>query len=114
MNHSGESRGAGNQDDLSPEDRLRNELLTSGLYDLVPLAEVESVITGERLAATTAEQRDLALSAIRSLVNDGLMEFEGWSDVPLDEAMARVHLHHPLRRSGNVGIRCVAQTHRRR
>jgi hypothetical protein len=91
MNHSGDSRGAENQADLSAEDRLRNELLTGGLYDLVPLAEVESVITGERLAATTVEQQELALSAMRSLVNDGLMEFEGWGDLPLNKAMERVH-----------------------
>jgi hypothetical protein len=76
---------------LTPHDRLRTKLLTSGLYDLVPLAEVESIITGERLAATTAEQQELAVSTVRSLVADGLMKFEGWDDLSLDEAMARVH-----------------------
>jgi hypothetical protein len=35
--------------------RLCTRLLTSGHYDMVPLAEVKSVITGEHLAATTAE-----------------------------------------------------------
>lgn len=72
------------------QDRLRAELLTGGLYDLVPPAEVESVITRDDLADTIAEQQQLALSTIRSLVEDGLMEFDGWGDVPLDEAMARV------------------------
>lgn len=76
---------------LSAQDRLRKQLLTSGLYDLVPLAEVESVITGEHLAETPAEQQQLAMSVVRSLVTDGLMEFEGWDGVALDDAMARVH-----------------------
>jgi hypothetical protein len=73
------------------QDRLRSELLVSGLYDMVPLAEVESVITGEHLAATTVKQQELALSVMRSIVDDGLMEFVGWEDLPLDEAMARVY-----------------------
>lgn len=90
MNHPHEAQSAENQADLSAESRLRTELLTSGLYDLVPLAEVESVITGQHLAATIAEQQELALSVIRSLITDGLMEFEGWGDLSLDEAMARV------------------------
>ncbi|MEZ0364200.1 hypothetical protein ACAG26_10935 [Mycobacterium sp. pUA109] len=72
------------------QDRLRKELLTSGLYDLVPLAQVESVITRDDLAETTAEQQSLALSTIRSLVADGLMQFDEWDDIPLDEAMSRV------------------------
>jgi len=77
---------------MTAQDRLRAKLLASGLYDLVPMAEVEAVITGEHLAATTAEQQALALSTMRSLVADGLMKFEGWDDdLPLDEAMARVH-----------------------
>lgn len=79
------------QSDLIARDRLRAKLLTSGLYDLVPLAEVESLVTGEHLAETTAEQHELALSTVRSLVADGLMKFEGWDDVPLEKAMARVH-----------------------
>ena len=73
------------------QQRLRTELLTSGLYDLVPLAEIESVITGEHLAATTAEQQELALSVVRSVIADGLMDVEGWDGVLLDEAMARMH-----------------------
>lgn len=66
-------------------------MLISGLYDQVPLAEVESVITGEHLAQTVAAQQELALSAIRSLVDAGLMEFDGWDDLPLDAAMSRVY-----------------------
>lgn len=80
MNRPDEARCAEYQADLTAEGRLRTKLLTSGLYDLVPLAEVESVVTGEHLAATTAEQQELALSVIRSLVSDGLMGFEGWGD----------------------------------
>ncbi len=33
---------AENQTVMTPQDRLRSELLTSGLYDWVPLAEVDS------------------------------------------------------------------------
>jgi hypothetical protein len=76
---------------MNAQDRLRTELLTSGLYDLVPMAQVESVITGDHLAATTSDQQALALSVVRSLVADGLMDFVGWDELPLDEAMARVH-----------------------
>jgi hypothetical protein len=41
--------------------------------------------------ACGAEQQELALSLMRSLINDGLMEFEEWGDLLFDEAMARVH-----------------------
>jgi hypothetical protein len=91
MNHPDEARSAESRVDLTAEGWLRTKVLTSGLYDLVPLAEVESVITGKHLAVTSVEQQELALSVIRSLVNDGLMEFEGWGDLSLDEAMGRVH-----------------------
>jgi len=76
---------------MTPQDRLRNEVLISGLYDLVPLAQVESVITRDSLAATTVAQQELALSVIRSLVDDGLMQFEGWDELSFDEQMARLH-----------------------
>lgn len=85
-----EADRAANETAIAARNRLRAELLTSGLYDLVPLAEIESVITRDPLAATTADQQELALSVMRSLVDDGLMEFEGWDNLPLDEAMARV------------------------
>lgn len=70
--------------------KLRSALLTSSLYDDVPLAEVESVITRNGLADGVAEQQQLALSVIRSLVEDGLMKFQGWDDIGIDEAMQRV------------------------
>lgn len=76
---------------MTPQDRLRNEVLISGLYDLVPLAQIESVITRDSLAGTTVAQQELALSVIRSLVGDGLMQFEGWDELSLDEQMARLH-----------------------
>ncbi|BCO38322.1 hypothetical protein [Mycobacterium heckeshornense] len=81
-------RGAENQ---RAQERLCRELLISGLYDQVPLAQVESVITRDDLAQTVAAQQELALSAIRSLVDAGLMEFDGWEDLPLDAAMSRVY-----------------------
>ena len=84
-------RRADSQTARGVQGRLRSELLVSGLYDMVPLAEVESVIAGEHLAATTVKQQELALSVVRSLVDDGLMEFVGWEDLPLNEAMARVY-----------------------
>jgi hypothetical protein len=90
MTEPDKARRAENHIAMAAQDRLRAELLTSGLYDLVPLAEVESVITRDRLAVTTADQQELALSVMRSLVNEGLMEFQGWDNLPLDEAMARV------------------------
>jgi hypothetical protein len=90
MSDADEASGANERAELSSETRLRNELLTSGLYDLVPLAEVESVITRDDLAATAAELQELALSVMRSLVSDGLMEFDGYSDLSLDEAMAHI------------------------
>jgi hypothetical protein len=71
-------------------DKLRSALLTSSLYDDVPLAQVESVVTRDELAEGPADQQELALSVIRSLVEDGLMTFEGWDALGLDEAMDRV------------------------
>ena len=75
---------------MTARETLRAELLTSGLSEEVPLAEVETVINRLELTKTTAERHELALSTMRSLVADGLMQFYGWEDVPLDEAMARV------------------------
>ena len=72
------------------QDRLHNELFKSTLYDDVPLAEVESVITGNDLAEDPADIQQLALTVIRSLVEDGLMKFKGWDDLDLDSAMDRV------------------------
>lgn len=74
---------------MTPERKLRDELLVSGLYDIVPLIEIQSEITKEQRA--TAEQQQHVLSLMRSLVEDGLMEFVGWETLPLDESMARVH-----------------------
>jgi uncharacterized protein with GYD domain len=81
-------------------DRLRKELLTSGLYDWVPLVEVKTAIANYHLADTLAAQQDLALRTIRSLVEDGLMEigdlpgpdgkFPAWN-LQIDAAMERVY-----------------------
>jgi hypothetical protein len=75
---------------MTARETLRTELLTSGLSDEVPLAEVETVINRLQLTKTTAERQELALSTMRSLVADGLVQFYGWEDLPLEEAMARV------------------------
>jgi hypothetical protein len=99
MTHSDEARGADSGITTSAQERLRTEVLTSALYDWVPLAEVDSIIIDNHLAENISALQDLALRTIRSLVNDGLMEIgdlpsEGrklitW-DVPLDEALARI------------------------
>jgi hypothetical protein len=84
---------------VTAEDRLRAEILTSGLYDWVPLAEIDSIIIDNHLAKDLPAQQDLALKTIRSLAEDGLMEIgdlpsegrrlEVW-DVSLDEALERI------------------------
>lgn len=84
---------------MTAQDRLRAELLTNGLHDWVPLAEVDSIIIDNHLAQTLSTRQNLALETIRSLVEDGLMEIgdlpsQGsriipW-DVPLDAALARI------------------------
>lgn len=98
--HPGEDRRAENQTAITAQDRLRAELLISGLDDLVPLAEVESVIVRDQLASTTAQQQQFALQTIRSLLEDGLMQigdlpypggkFPAW-DLSIDAAMERVY-----------------------
>jgi hypothetical protein len=85
---------------MNAQDRLRNELLTSGLFDWVPPIEVQIAITQYHLAETLPAQQDLALQTIRSLVEEGLMrigdlpgpdgKFPAWN-LPVDAAMERVH-----------------------
>ncbi|MCV7196792.1 hypothetical protein [Mycobacterium angelicum] len=85
---------------MTPQQRLRAELLTSGLDDWVPLVEVETVINRASLADTLAAQQDLALRTIRTLLEDGLMQigdlpgpgenFAGWG-ISIDAAMQRVY-----------------------
>jgi hypothetical protein len=72
------------------QDKLRNELLISSLYDDIPLAQIEGAITRDHLAEGPAQIQQLALSVIRSLVEDGLMMFVGGENVDIDEAMERV------------------------
>jgi protein involved in temperature-dependent protein secretion len=84
---------------MTAQDRLRKEMLTSGLYDWVPLAEVDSIILDNHLTETLSARQDLALKTIRSLVEDGLMEIGdlpsqgsrlvAWG-VSLDAALARI------------------------
>jgi hypothetical protein len=86
-------------EDQTAQERLRKELLSSGLYDWVPLAEVDSIIIDNHLADTLPAQQDLALQTIRSLAEDGLMEIGDLPDkgdriipwnVSLDAALARI------------------------
>lgn len=81
------------------DERLRAELLTSGLSDWVSLAEVQQIISHFELADTDSERQDLTLRTIRSLLNDGLMQigelpgpeetFPAWE--PINVAMDRLH-----------------------
>jgi hypothetical protein len=85
---------------LTTQDRLRRELLISGLSDWVPLVEVETAITHYHLAETLPAQQDLALRTIQSLVTDGLIEigdlpgpgekFLAWN-LSIHAAMERVY-----------------------
>ena len=59
---------------VNAEVRLRKELLASGLEDWVSMAEVQTIISHLRLADTAQERQLLVLKAIRSLLNDGLMQ----------------------------------------
>jgi hypothetical protein len=87
------------QRDANAYDRLRAELLISGLSDWVSLAEVQQIISHFQLADTDRERQDLVLKTIRSLLEDGLMQigelpgpdgtFPAWE--PIDVAMDRLH-----------------------
>ena len=100
MTQPDETRPPEDQTAMAAGDRLRRELLISGLYDMVPLIQVEQVITRNDLAETLPAQQDLALRTIRSLVEDGLMEigglpgpgekFPAWN-LSIDAAMERVY-----------------------
>jgi hypothetical protein len=59
---------------MATQDRLRRELLISGLHDWIPLMEAVTAITHYHLADTLPAQQDLTLRTIRSLLADGLME----------------------------------------
>lgn len=60
--------------EAAAQEQLRTELLTSGLYDWVPMIEVTTTIAHYHLAETLSQQQDLALRTIRSLLDDGLMQ----------------------------------------
>ena len=87
------------QRDQNADERLRAELLTSGLSDWVSLAEVQQIISDFQLADTDKEHQDLTLRTVRSLLEDGLMQigelpgpdgtFPAWE--PTDVAMDRLH-----------------------
>jgi hypothetical protein len=79
-------------------ERLRAELLISGLSDWVSLAEVQQIISHFQLADTDTERQDLTLGTIGSLLQDGHMQigelpgpdgrFPAWE--PIDAAMDRL------------------------
>ena len=80
------------------DERLRAELLVSGLTDWVSLAEVQQLISHFQLADTDSDRQDLTLRTVRSLLEDGLMQigelpgpeetFPAWE--PIDVAMDRL------------------------
>ena len=85
---------------VTPQDRLRNQLLRDALSNALPMGRVTSLIAHDHLTETVAGQQDLALRTIRSLLEDGLMEIGdpkggvgtlvAW-DLSVDAAMKRVH-----------------------
>ena len=89
----------GAQRDQCADERLRAELLISGLSDWVSLAEVQQITSHFELADTDRERQDLVLRTINSLLKDGLMQigelpgpdgtFPAWE--PIDVAMDRLH-----------------------
>src|SRR5690349_1529998 len=84
--------------DRNADERLRAELLLSGLSDWISLAEVQKVISHFQLADTDTERQDLTLRTINSLLQDGLMQIgelpgadgriPAWE--PIDVAMDRL------------------------
>lgn len=74
MTRPDENRRPVSQPIKAAQDRLRAELLVSALYDLAPLAEVESLITRGDLIETLPARQEFALRTIRSLLEDGLMQ----------------------------------------
>ncbi|MBY0388254.1 MAG: hypothetical protein K2X56_09170 [Mycobacterium pseudokansasii] len=99
MTRPDENRRPETQPIETAQDRLQAELLISALYDLVPLAQIESAITRDNLATTIPARQQFALRTIRSLLEDGLMQigdlpypgerFAG-RDLSVDAAMERV------------------------
>lgn len=85
----------------SAQDRLRVRLLSDAVGNCLPMAHVTSVIRREQLADTVADQQDVVLRTIRSLLGDGLMKIGDilgasdervvpW-DLSIDAAMDRVY-----------------------
>lgn len=84
----------------SAQDRLRRRLLFDAVGNCLPMAHVTSVMRREQLADTVAEQQELVLRTIRSLLDDGLMKIGDilgasdervvpW-DLSIDAAMERL------------------------
>jgi hypothetical protein len=85
----------------SAQDRLRIRLLSDAVGNCLPMAHVTSVMRREQLADTIADQQDVVLRTIRSLLDDGLMKIGDilgasdervvpW-DLSIDAAMDRVY-----------------------
>src|SRR3954471_3688087 len=84
--------------DQNTDERLRAELLKSGLSDWVSLAEVQQIVSHFQLADTDTERQDLVMRTIRSLLIDDLIQigelpgpnetFPAWE--PTDAAMDRL------------------------
>src|SRR4051794_14375079 len=62
------------QRDQNSDERLRAELLTSGLSDWVSLAEVQQIVSHFHLADTAKDRQDLTLRTVHSLLDDGLVQ----------------------------------------
>lgn len=85
--------------DEGAQDRLRRELLASGLEDWVSMAEVQQLVSHLGLADAAPARQELVLRTIRSVVEDGLMavgdlpgadgHFPAW-DGDVDTVMRRL------------------------
>jgi hypothetical protein len=117
MNDPGEARGAESQAGLTAAGRpYCRKPVAHGIVDQWTLrsgAASRGGISDHRRAPPSSKSWR-CLSCGRSSTTD-LWSSRGGADLLLDEAMARVHdffITHSLGRSGNVCIRCLAQTHR--
>jgi hypothetical protein len=96
-----ETHGSGDRHEKTPAPvKLREQLLRDALGDCVPLAHVDHIAAQNAAADSLSARQDLVISAVRSLIEDGLMvmgAIVGGSDervepwpMTLDDAMARL------------------------
>lgn len=65
---------------LTPQDRLRAQLLRDGLGSPLSMSQVRELITHGHLPETVGGEQELALRTIRSLQEDGLVKIGDATD----------------------------------